>query len=662
MNMKKSIIFCLTLGWFVAFGLQAQSDEKQPTSYEDILIPDQVIVQMQPGISGEDIVRLMPQNIGFKIEELLSPTMNIWLFSFDDSLTNVNTVLNQVHELKQVQLAQENTYVYFREVPNDPLYSNQWQHPKIQLPEAWDITTGGTTADGHDIVVCIIESANVMGHPDLSPNHWKNEGEIPNNGIDDDGNGYIDDYNGWNVATNTDQIGTGGHGTQVAGMIGAKGNNNLGVVGANWDVKMMVVAGYNQPFNQAQVVKAYEYPLKMRQMWNDSNGAEGAFVVATNASWGIDNGNPNNYPVWCNIYDDLGEEGVLNCGATTNNNANVDVVGDMPTTCPSEFMVSVTATTSGDTSYTGYGLVHVDVAAPGLNIYTTSGGGYGSTSGTSFASPYTAGLIGLMYSIPCQSFMDLVMTDPQAAAEAVRDAVFNGVDVTAHLEGRVKYGGRINAKTTIDLLMDAVCAIANTDVGVKNFIAPVSGELTNAEEVTITVRNYGANTQSNIPVYYNIDGGANITETFAGTLASMEEATYTFTALADLSTPQHTYTIVAGTNLAGDEVASNDEASVEVTNTTLSFEDIPLENTEFIVVTLENNQFDVLFNTSEPIDENIYIKVYNALGQIVAYQLLEANSEGSYQYKLNMNYNSSGIYYVRVGTSSHGSTKKIIVQ
>lgn len=661
--MKKEIIFCVFLGWFVAFGIQAQSDEKQPTSYEDILIPDQVIVQMYPGVSGEEIVRLMPQNIGFQIVELLSPTMNIWLFSFDDTVTNVNSVLNQVHELPQVNLAQENTWVYFREVPNDPLYSNQWQHPKIQLPEAWDITTGGTTANGHDIVVCIIESANVMGHADLSPNHWKNEEEIPNNGIDDDGNGYIDDYNGWNVASNNDQIGTGAHGTQVAGMIGAKGNNELGVVGANWDVKMMVVAGYNQPFNQAQIVKAYEYPLKMRQMWNDSNGAEGAFVVATNASWGIDNGNPDDYPIWCGVYDTLGQEGILNCGATTNNNANVDVFGDMPTTCPSEFMVSVTATNSNDTSFTGYGLTHVDVAAPGSNIYTTSGSGsYGSTSGTSFASPYTAGLIGLMYSIPCQSFMDLVMTDPQAAAEAVRDAVFNGVDVTAHLEGRVKYGGRINAKSTIDLLMESVCVLANTDVGVKNFIAPVSGELTNAEAITITVRNYGANTQSNIPVYYNIDGGANVTEVFTGTLASMEEATYTFTTLADLSTPQHTYTLVAGTNLVGDEVVSNNEKSVEVTNTTLSFNDIPLDNTEFVVVTLENNLFDVLFTTYEPIDENIYLKVYNTLGQIVAQHLLEASSDGSYQYKLNMNYHASGVYYVRVGTSSHGSTKKIIVQ
>lgn len=660
--MKKIIISYIFTVLCTVMAVYGQSDDPQPASYDDILIPNEVMVQVQRGVTGEQIVALMPSNIDFQIIQLLSARMDIWHFSFDDSAISVQEVIDLLYGLNQVKIAQENTYVYFREVPNDPLYANQWQHPKIQLPDAWDITTGGSSAYGDDIVVCIIESANVMGHPDLSPNHWKNLDEIPGNGIDDDGNGYIDDYNGWNVATNTDNIGTGSHGTQVAGMIGAKGNNGVGVVGANWDVKMMVVAGYNQPFTQAQVVQAYTYPLTMREMWNDSDGAEGAFVVATNASWGIDNANPNNYPIWCAVYDTLGEVGILNCAATTNNNANIDVVGDMPTACPSEFMVSVTATNSNDTSVSGYGVVNVDVAAPGWNIYTTSGGSYGSTSGTSFASPYTAGLIGLLYSIPCESFMDLVKSDPQAAAEAVRDAVFEGVDVTTHLQGRVKYGGRINAKTSIDLLMEAVCAVAAVDVGVKNFVAPESGELTNAEEITVTIRNYGANTQSNIPVYYSIDGGANVNETFTGTLASMEEAVYTFSTLADLSTPQHTYTIVAGTNLGGDEVASNDEKTIEVTNTTLGIEDNPIENTEFIVVTLENNMFDVILNTFEPINENVYLKVYNALGQNIKYQLLEPNSEGSYRHKLDMNFNSSGIYFVSIGTLSKGATKQIIVK
>src|SRR5690606_8105093 len=282
--------------------------------------------------------------------------------------------------------------------PNDPLFNNQWQHPKIESPEAWDITTGGKTATNKDIVVCVIESANVMGHADLKDNHWVNHAEIPNNDIDDDENGYIDDYNGWNVGNNTDNIGNGSHGSAVAGMIGAKGNNGLGVVGANWDVKMMVIAGHNQPFSQANIVEAYSYPLEARQLWNDTNGEEGAFVVATNASWGIDGGNPANYPVWCNIYDTLGEAGILNCGATTNSNMNVDAVGDMPTTCPSDYMVAVTATNTSDIVLAGWGTTNIDVAAPGIGIYSTTTTSYGSDSGTSFASPFTAGVIGLMYS------------------------------------------------------------------------------------------------------------------------------------------------------------------------------------------------------------------------------------------------------------------------
>ncbi len=94
------------------------------------------------------------------------------------------------------------------------------------LDLAWDITTGGTTAFGDEIVVCVIEGGN-LNHPDLVDNKWVNTQEIPGNGLDDDGNGYVDDYNGWNVQSQNDAgVFTGNHGTQVMGMIGAKGNNN----------------------------------------------------------------------------------------------------------------------------------------------------------------------------------------------------------------------------------------------------------------------------------------------------------------------------------------------------------------------------------------------------------------------------------------------------
>jgi hypothetical protein len=538
---------------------------ESPKSFEDILIPNEVIVRLQAGGDAQRLVDQMPANYEFQIERLLSAPTDIWLFKFNDQVVDVNQVIRDLKNLNAVFQTQVNTLVDLREAPNDPLYGNQWHHQNINSEEAWEITTGGTTATGDDIVICIIESANVMGHPDLVGNHWVNTAEVYD-GTDTDGNGYIDDVNGWNVNTNNDNIGTGGHGTSVAGMMGAVGNNGVGVAGANWNVKMMVVAGYAQPFTQANIVEAYTYPLVARQMWNDSDGAEGAFVVATNASWGVDFGNPDDYPIWCGFYDDLGQAGIINCGATTNLNVNVDNVGDVPTACASDYMVGVAATNINDTSTSGFGPNTINVAAPGLGIFTTNNSGYGTTSGTSFASPLTAGVIGLMYSIPCESFMYLVKNDPQGAADIVMQALYDGVDQTPHLMERVITGGRINSKNAIDILMDAVCVVNDDDVGVININQPVDGLLSENETIQVTVRNFGHNTQSNFNVSYQIDGGTVVTETFTGTIESATNETFTFSATADFSTVGQTYSITASTALANDEDTNNDSFTKEVTH------------------------------------------------------------------------------------------------
>jgi len=533
------------------------------TTLEDILIPNEVIVRLQKGANAQRVVDQMPVHYEFQIERLLSAPTDIWLFAFNDEVVEVDQVIRDLKNLSGVFQAQVNTLVDLREAPDDPLYGNQWQHQNINSEEAWDISTGGTSATGEDIVVCIIESANVMGHPDLVGNHWTNTAEVAD-GTDTDGNGYIDDINGWNVSTNNDNIGTGGHGTSVAGMIGAVGNNGVGVAGANWNVKMMVVAGYNQPFTQANIVEAYTYPLQARMLWNDTNGAQGAFVVATNASWGVDFGDPNDYPIWCGFYDDLGQAGIINCGATTNQNVNVDDVGDVPTACASDYMVGVAATNINDISASGYGPNTINVAAPGTGIFTTNNGGYGTTSGTSFASPLTAGVIGLMYSIPCESFMTLVKDDPQGAADIVMQALYDGVDQSAHLMTRVITGGRINSKNALDILMDAVCVVNDNDVGVIEINQPEDGLLSENETIEITIRNFGVNTQSNFDVTYQINGGTLITETFTGSIESATNETFTFSTTADLSTVGETYSITSSTALTTDEDTNNDSFTKDV--------------------------------------------------------------------------------------------------
>jgi hypothetical protein len=430
-------------------------------------IPGDILVMLTPGGSAQaiaDDLRLV-ENIpsGMRVDHEVSAPMRIWLLKFDHQAVDQDRMLDLVKRHPYVMMAQNDHPVSERNVPNDPQYNQQWHHQNIASETAWQYSTGGITATGDTIVVCIIEGANTQ-HPDLAANRWFNHAEIPNNGIDDDGNGYVDDYRGWNPGGNNDNVYNGNHGTQVAGMIGAVGNNGLGMVGANWDVKMMVVTYASA--SQANVITAYTYPLTMRRRYNNSNGQQGAFVVATNASWGIDNANPDNYPLWCAIYDTLGRAGILNCGATANNNVDIDVVGDMPTACPSPFMVSVTATNQQDVrTFSGYGLTTIDVGAPGGGVFTTTGtNAYGSTSGTSFASPLTAGVIGLLYSAPCPTLMDLVLSDPQSGALYVRQMLFDGVDQVGNLPGQTVTGGRINAGNSMELIM-AACGACPAPTG-----------------------------------------------------------------------------------------------------------------------------------------------------------------------------------------------------
>jgi len=236
-------------------------------------------------------------------------------------------------------------------------------------------------------------------------------------------------------------------------MIGATGNNNLGVAGVNWSVGLMQVQMGG--LTESNVIAAYSYPHTMRNLYNTSNGTQGAFVVATNASWGIDQANPANYPVWCAYYDDLGAVGILNCGATANAQFDIDAVGDMPTGCSSDYMVAVTATNNQDVrTFSAYGATTIDLGAPGENVMmTAAGNSYGTSSGTSFASPCVAGAIALIYSAPCSDLAANALTSPQATADLVKGFIMSGVDPIDQLTNETVSGGRLNVFNSINLAM-----------------------------------------------------------------------------------------------------------------------------------------------------------------------------------------------------------------
>ncbi len=434
----------------------------------------QLLVQLKQGTSIEAVTRSFQtfegSNINLSAKKFISPPMNIWLVEYNYEGVNQERVLNAVTFHPAVNEAQLNHHIYYRStVPNDPQFNQQWQYintgqsggtagADIDADLAWDITTGGITAFGDTIVVCIVDDGLSGTHPDFAGNKWFNYDEIPNNNIDDDGNGYEDDYRGWNADDNSDDITGGqfggGHGSCVAGIVGAKGNNGVGVTGVNWNVKLMIVVGGG---NEAQAVEAYTYPLVMRKRYNQSGGIEGAFVVATNASWGIDGGQPADAPLWCAMYDSLGAYGVLNAGATINGNQNVDNFGDLPTACPSDWLISVTNTNDDDNKVTqaGYGLTTIDLGAPGEGTHTVSyPNGYAGFGGTSGATPHVAGTIGLLYSVQCSSFMALAYADPAAAALQIKQYILDGVDPNASLNNITVTGGRLNVFNAVNELLN----------------------------------------------------------------------------------------------------------------------------------------------------------------------------------------------------------------
>lgn len=314
-------------------------------------------------------------------------------------------------------------------IPNDPDFGLLWgmrntgqfgglPGADISAPTAWDQGVGS-----RNIIVAVIDTGVDYTHPDLADNMWVNPGEIPGNGIDDDGNGFVDDVYGYNFsADHGSPMDDAGHGTHVAGTIGAIGNNAVGVAGVNWNVRIMALkfldetgVGYT-----TDAIAALEYAVRMGAQISNNSWGGGGYSQA--------------------LYDMIEAAMLANhlFVASSGNEAN-DNDGSWPA-YPASYdldnVISVGASTDLDqlAYFSNYGLTSVDLVAPGMDIYSTLPGGmYGFYSGTSMACPHVAGAAALVLS-----------RRPGLSYAGVRNAILGSVDKVAAFDGVVATGGRLN--------------------------------------------------------------------------------------------------------------------------------------------------------------------------------------------------------------------------
>ena len=339
---------------------------------------------------------------------------------------------DRYRQMDGVESVQPNYIYHLLATPNDPLFTDPGMYGlgKISAPAAWDLTTGSSS-----VVVADIDTGMLYTHQDLQANAWVNTGEIPNNGVDDDGNGKIDDVYGWDFFYDDpnpidDAV---GHGTHTAGTIGAVGNNALGVVGVNWNVKIMAIKIYSPnggDSTSAMLVKAYAY-IRMMKL-------RGVNIRVTNNSYGGCGEACGYDQATKDGIDAMGDAGIVNVFAAGNSNTNNDTTPSYPVSYTSPSIIGVAASTSTDAKagFSSYGINTVDLAAPGSNVlstYNTTGTATATLSGTSMATPHVTGAVALLSAYA-----------PALSAASLKATILNNVDVIPAWATLVKTGGRLN--------------------------------------------------------------------------------------------------------------------------------------------------------------------------------------------------------------------------
>jgi subtilisin family serine protease len=358
----------------------------------------------------------------------------------------IGQAMRALREDPSVEFVEPNWIVQHAATSNDPYYTNGtlWgmygdnTSPANQYGsragEAW-----ARGADCSNVVIGIIDEGYMYTHPDLAANAFRNPGETAGNGLDDDGNGYVDDVYGWDFDGNNNTVFDGvgdDHGTHVAGTIGGVGGNSQGVAGVCWSVKLLnakFLGGQGGTTANAILAVDYFTDLKIRHNLN---------LVATNNSWG-----GGGYSQGLrDAIERANAAGILFVAAAGNSGSDNDATASYPSGYDNTNIIAVAALASNGTlaSYSQYGATTVDIGAPGSSIMSTvpvrskgkTVASYASYSGTSMATPHVTGAVALY-----------AARNPGASATQIRNAIFSSATPTASLAGKVATGGRLNVES-----------------------------------------------------------------------------------------------------------------------------------------------------------------------------------------------------------------------
>ena len=399
-----------------------------PQGKGDVYVPDELLIKVDASVSARRSVESLLES-GAAVLERFGELG--WQRIKIPAGTTVEEAVRQYQKLEGVVQVQPNYYYHLLATPNDALFNDvtgMYGLTKISAPQAWDFSTGSS-----NVVVANIDTGIRYTHADLAANIWTNPGEpAVANGVDDDNNGFIDDYYGWDFRYNdSDPIDQNGHGTHTAGTIGAVGNNMIGVVGVNWNVRVMAVKIYSPSgtdTTSSMLINAYQYVLLMKN--------RGVNIRVTNNSYGGCLEACGYDQATKDAIDALGNAGILNVFAAGNSGTNNDITPHYPSNYTSPSILAVGGSNSTDQRVFNYGAVSVDLAAPAISIRSTTWGSdasYGSLSGTSMAAPHVSGAAALLSAY-----------NPALSVASLKATLMNTVTVLSAFNGSNRTGGRLN--------------------------------------------------------------------------------------------------------------------------------------------------------------------------------------------------------------------------